>query len=113
MLFPMTTRLFVNSNDVADMLDCSLRDARNILKSVRSDYGLDPQWKIVSIFHFCESFDLPLVIIYEYINHLDFQLKPNTTETGPTTQPSSGSRLGQLLDLSVFEPYLHQPRTKN
>lgn len=105
----MKPKLFLTSSDVADMTGYSQRNARNILDWVRTEKGLVKR-QAVSIFAFCQCFDFPLSIVYEYINNPDFKLYPLNEEDIYRIQSHKRSHPNTDLDFSVFEFLVHKPR---
>ncbi|TDU34397.1 hypothetical protein BXY82_2717 [Gelidibacter sediminis] len=105
----MKPRLFLNSTDIASITGYSQRNARNIMGWIRTEKGLSSK-QAISIFHFCECFDFPIYIIYEYINNPDFNLIPINELEIYKAKAHQRAQPATPLDLSVFEPIINQPR---
>lgn len=105
----MKPKIFLNSSDVADITGYSLRNARKILDWVRTEKGLVKR-QAVSIFHYCECFDLPVNIVFEYINNKDFKVQSLNLYEIQKTQSLGNFKNVPNLNLEVFEPLIHKPR---
>lgn len=105
----MKPKLFLTSSDVADMTGYSQRNARNIMSWIRTEKGLTSK-QAISIFHFCECFDFPVNVIYEYINNPDFKLYPLNELEIHKAKSTQRNQAHTHLNMSIFEPMIHKAR---
>lgn len=72
-------KLFLNSNDVADLTGYSQRNARKIMSHIRDQLGLSKA-QAISIYGFAEVFNVPADILFIYINSKNFKALPVSRE---------------------------------
>lgn len=110
----MKPKLFLNSTDVANITGYSLRNARNIMDSIRKEKGLGKR-QAISIFDFCTWYKLPQDVVFKYINSKDFKLLPIDEETIRKTQ-SDSKQIPPNINMPPifspdFDPLISKPRT--
>jgi len=60
-------KLFLNSTDISQITGLDIRSARRMMQFIRDERGCVKQ-RIVHIYDFCLVFNLPINVVYEYIN---------------------------------------------
>ena len=110
----MKKKLFLNTTDISNITGYGLRNSRNIMAFLKTERQLK-NFQMVSIFDFCSCFNLPLDVVFRYINSSDFKLLPidedalrhqqSRDRTGP-------SEKGGYLYSKDFDFLVHKKRIK-
>lgn len=109
----MKPKLFINSTDVAEITGYTQRNARNIMAWLRTEKNLPPRHAI-SIYDFCDCFNLPLDVVFRYVNSKDFKLLPIDEDSLRRSYTpfliSNQSKTMPLIYSKDFEPLVSKPR---
>jgi len=73
-------KLFLTSTDVQHITGLSMRSARNIMQFIRDERRLGKQ-QLVHIYEFCTVFNLPVSVIFDYVNTSIYSKKPIDDES--------------------------------
>ena len=60
-------KIFLNTTDIAQMTGLDIRSARKMMNYIRVERGLGRR-QTVSIYDFCSCFNLPIYLVFVYIN---------------------------------------------
>ena len=110
----MKKKLFLNTTDISNITGYSLRNSRNIMAFLKAERQLE-SFQMVSIFDFCSCFNLPLDVVFRYINSSDFKLLPIDEEAvrhQQTREQTDSSAKGRYLHSEDFEFLVHKKRIK-
>lgn len=69
------TKLFLNSTDVQQITGLSMRSARKLMSFIRDERGLKSR-QLIHIYDFCSVFNLPVNVVFEYVNTDTFRKGP-------------------------------------
>jgi len=105
-------KLFLTSSDVADLTGHSERNARNIMRHVRTELNLSSHQSI-SIYAFSAVFNIPADILFIYINSKEFKTLPITRDELSKMDYKDLKSLSahiNALNADEFEGIVNKPR---
>ncbi|RCW91512.1 hypothetical protein [Winogradskyella arenosi] len=63
----MKKKLFLDSTDVHQITGLSMRSAQNMMQYIRTERNLGNQ-RVIGIFDFAIVFNLPVTVVFDYVN---------------------------------------------
>lgn len=105
-------KLFLNSTDVVHMTGYSLRTARAMLSHVRAELKLSNR-QAITIYDFCKVFNIPVDVLFYYINHAEFITLPLTREDLTKLSISDLRALAnhnKIFKMDIFDAFGKMPK---